>query len=266
MVVAKSSVWCLPHPSVAYCNWKDLLKPGGYIVVVDGNYYLDLFDEDYRKRREYFDMLHGRETGLHYKTNINNVDTNIIREIAKELPLSRERRPSWDVSTMLGIGMTDIHVKSLDVESYSTLTEAGMTCIPNMFIMVARKPFRNMSPRDVAAFEPPVVDGLMPTVAARLRSCGTEEVSFFKALADPKRLDIVRALESGRMSTSALARVLDTSPSMVSHNLAILRDQGIVVSERNGKEIINGLSNPSALAEILEISSVIRSSESVERA
>ncbi|MDO5852825.1 MAG: metalloregulator ArsR/SmtB family transcription factor [Thermoplasmata archaeon] len=257
LVVAKSSVWCLQHPAIAYANWVDLLKPGGHLIVVDGNYYLDLYDEDYRKRKEYFDMKDGRETGLHYRTNVNHVDTNIIRELSKQLPLTRERRPTWDVEALLGLGMTDIHVKSLDKVHYSTLTESGLVKIPVTFIVVAQKPYSDMTPHDAAVFEPPIDDDLIPGVTERIRNSGDMELGILKALADQKRMDILRALESGRMSTTQLSKAVSASPSLVSHNLSILREQGIVVSERDGKEVIHRIGNPYALETLMEICGVI---------
>ncbi|MDO5861594.1 MAG: metalloregulator ArsR/SmtB family transcription factor [Thermoplasmata archaeon] len=257
LVVAKSSVWCLQHPAVAYANWVDLLKPGGYLIVVDGNYYLDIYDEDYRKRKEYFDLKNGRETGLHYRTNVNHVDTNIIRELSKELPLTKERRPKWDVETLLGLGMSDIHIKSLDKVHFSTLTEAGLVKVPISFIVVAQKPYSDMTPHDAAIYEPPIDDDLIPGVMERIRNSGDREIGVLKALADQKRMDIIKALESGRMSTTQLSKAVSASPSLVSHNLTILREQGIVVSERDGKEVIHRIGNPYALETLMEICEVI---------
>ena len=56
LVVAKNVMWCLDNPVGTYEEWIRILKPGGHIVVIDGNYYLDLYDEDYRRRKLYFDL------------------------------------------------------------------------------------------------------------------------------------------------------------------------------------------------------------------
>ena len=259
LVTAKSSVWCLLNPTAAYSNWMDLLRPGGQLAVIDGNYYLHLFDEDYRKRRDYFDMKDGKNTGLHYRTNVGNVDYTIIDELSKALPLPRKRRPTWDVEAMIGVGMSDIHVRSIDRTEYKVLKESGLVKIPSSFIVVGQKPFENMSPHDAAVYEPPVDDDFIPAVTERIRNSGDRELNVMKALADQKRMDIVRALESGRMSTTQLSKVLSASPSLVSHNLSILREQGIVVSERAGKEVLHRLSNPYVLDAILDECNVLLS-------
>ncbi|MBP5203236.1 MAG: methyltransferase domain-containing protein, partial [Candidatus Methanomethylophilaceae archaeon] len=127
LVVSRNTVWTLPNPRKAYAAWRDLLLPDGEMAIRDGNYYLDLYDEDYRRRMRYLESVkQGRNYGLHAQTNVGNVDFDIIREIARDLPMSRERRPAWDVAALMGAGMTDIHVKSLDKEQYSILTENGI--------------------------------------------------------------------------------------------------------------------------------------------
>lgn len=71
VIVAKDVVWSLVNPVAAYSDWIHLLRPGGYLLVIDGNYYLDLYDEDYAKRRRYLDMKNGVDNNLHAKTNID---------------------------------------------------------------------------------------------------------------------------------------------------------------------------------------------------
>ena len=35
---------------------------------------------------------------------IENVDVNIINQVARDLPLSREKRPQWDMNLLLEMG------------------------------------------------------------------------------------------------------------------------------------------------------------------
>lgn len=60
---------------------------------------------------------------------------------------------------------------------------------------------------------------------------------FFKALADPVRLQIVKALRSGPLSVSDLALLLDREISTISHHLRILYHAKLVGTERDGKFI-----------------------------
>lgn len=47
LIVSRCVLWNLPAPAEAYRRWMSLLKPGGRLLVIDGNHYLHLFDERY---------------------------------------------------------------------------------------------------------------------------------------------------------------------------------------------------------------------------
>ncbi len=65
-----------------------------------------------------------------------------------------------------------------------------------------------------------------------------EEVcKIFRLLAEPSRMKIVIALLSGEMCVYHLTEVSGGTVSAVSHQLRILRDNGIVKSKRFGKNI-----------------------------
>jgi DNA-binding transcriptional ArsR family regulator len=59
--------------------------------------------------------------------------------------------------------------------------------------------------------------------------------TYLKALGDPVRLQIVRALQSGPMSVSDLVLLLELEMANVSHHLRVLFHSGIVTTERDGK-------------------------------
>lgn len=60
---------------------------------------------------------------------------------------------------------------------------------------------------------------------------------YLKALGDPIRLQIVKALQSGAMSVSDLAILLDMELANVSHHLRVLYHAHLVTTEREGKYI-----------------------------
>lgn len=249
VIVAKDVVWSLVNPVAAYSDWIHLLRPGGYLLVIDGNYYLDLYDEDYAKRRRYLDMKNGVDNNLHAKTNIDGVNLNRIREIAKMLPLSRERRPSWDVAAMLGMGLVDIRVRSLDSNSYTVLTKDGMMKLPSRFTIFARAPYE----KDAEGDYDYIHDEMIEKLSERMLDADVGTVPMFKALADPKRLKIVMALYEGRMSVGQLSDVLGESASLVSHNLKLLKDGNIVRSSREGKEVFYRLTDRVAVGELMAL-------------
>lgn len=247
IVIAKDTVWGITDPVEAYSEWIHLIRPGGYLIIIDGNYYLELFDEDYAKRRRYYDMRDGKDNNLHAHTNIDGVNLDRIRDVARMLPLSRERRPSWDVSVLLGLGLVDIRVKSLDSNSYAVLTRDGMMKLPSRFVVIARAPYER-TPDEDRSYVP---DDVISDLSEQLSQGDPGEVAVLKALSDPKRVMIVIALAVGRMSVGQLSAVVGDSVSSVSHNLKILKDANVVRSSREGKESFYRLTDRTSVDSIL---------------
>lgn len=234
LTLAKDVLWCLKNPFDAYAEMIRVTKPEGYILVQDGNYYLDLFDEDYRQRKEYLELVNGQGTDLHSRTNVDHVDFNIIREIAKELPLSQVRRPAWDTSALIGLGATDIRVRSLE-NGFAVNTDTGRMMIPSRFIVCAQCPHPPSTPLNELGRK--VTRGELPQITQRLQNTGTVNSSqTLRLLADENRIRIIVALGAGELSVSQLCAVTGCTQSLVSHNLRLLRNKCLVTSEKSGRE------------------------------
>jgi ArsR family transcriptional regulator len=78
------------------------------------------------------------------------------------------------------------------------------------------------------------------------------------ALNDPKRLLILHALGEGPASVTALANALDATVANVSQHLAILRDRGLVDTEREGLSIIYSLRYPELIGAIGQLRAILR--------
>jgi len=88
---------------------------------------------------------------------------------------------------------------------------------------------------------PPVIDsGLARTVSDHMQM-----------LATPSRVQILGRLKAGPCSVGALADAVGMEASAVSHQLRSLRQLGLVVGERRGKQVIYGL-HDSHVAELLD--------------
>ena len=68
-------------------------------------------------------------------------------------------------------------------------------------------------------------------------------VCFFSVFADSTRVRILSALAISEMCVTDLSRVLDINQTTVSHQLGLLKNLGIVKSERYGKIIFYSLVN-----------------------
>ena len=60
----------------------------------------------------------------------------------------------------------------------------------------------------------------------------------FKALADPTRREILRLLRTGPKSSGELAERFDSAWPTVSRHLGVLRDAGLILSTRDGQNIV----------------------------
>jgi ArsR family transcriptional regulator, repressor of sdpIR and other operons len=62
-----------------------------------------------------------------------------------------------------------------------------------------------------------------------------------RALADPTRREILKALRKGDLPAGEIAARFPMTAASVSHHLAVLRDAGLVKAERNGRSLIYSL-------------------------
>ena len=110
-VVSRNVLWGLTEPVRAYSEILRVLRPGGRAYILDGNYYLHLFDESYR-RPPAPPRSGGRDMpGSHFKFNKDQVDFKEIEILAQDLPLSRVRRPQWDVDVLCGMDCAEIDIR-----------------------------------------------------------------------------------------------------------------------------------------------------------
>jgi DNA-binding transcriptional ArsR family regulator len=66
----------------------------------------------------------------------------------------------------------------------------------------------------------------------------------FSALGDETRIKIVKLLSEGEQNVDDLTRLLDVSQPTISHHVRILRENGLVQSEKRGRSIYYSLVQP----------------------
>lgn len=80
----------------------------------------------------------------------------------------------------------------------------------------------------------------------------TFKARFFRALAHPARIRILETLANGDRSVQELQETLSLGQPVVSQQLAVLRNQGLVTSEKQGLSVRYSLRDP-AIAELLAV-------------
>ena len=80
----------------------------------------------------------------------------------------------------------------------------------------------------------------------------TFKAQFFRALSHPVRIKILEILVGGDRSVQELQEALQLDQPVVSQQLAVLRNQGIVTSEKKGLSVRYALRDP-VIEELLEV-------------
>jgi ArsR family transcriptional regulator len=83
-------------------------------------------------------------------------------------------------------------------------------------------------------------------------------VTLCRALNDPKRLLILHALAVGPASVTSLAEMAEASVANVSQHLAVLRERGLVDSERDGLNVIYSLRYPELIDAVAQLRGILR--------
>jgi ubiquinone/menaquinone biosynthesis C-methylase UbiE len=134
-IVTRDLVWNLEFPERAYAEWLRVLRPGGHILILDGNYYLHYYSEEYRDAKEAFEA---QDRAVSHRYMLG-VDPTPIDTIAKALPLSREIRPAWDISCFIDAGASSVNTDIVRRKFRSQETGEEKTIIKS-FAVCAVKP------------------------------------------------------------------------------------------------------------------------------
>ena len=73
----------------------------------------------------------------------------------------------------------------------------------------------------------------------------------FRALADPTRREILRLLRDGPKTSGEIAEQFPTAWATISRHLGALREAGLILSERNGQQIVYEL-NTTVFQDLVE--------------
>lgn len=104
-VFSRNVTWNLENPGQAYEEWVRVLKPGGLLCNFDADWYGHLYDEEKRSGYEKDRQRVEEENMEDYYTG---TDIERMEAIARQVPLSRQKRPQWDVEALKNAGLTGV--------------------------------------------------------------------------------------------------------------------------------------------------------------
>lgn len=97
---------------------------------------------------------------------------------------------------------------------------------------------------------------LNDTDRAAFESSAAAAASLLRALANEKRLLVLCQLGDGELAVGALQARLGMSQSALSQHLALLREEGIVATRREGQTIHYRISDPAAVQVIATLAAI----------
>lgn len=104
-VFSRNVTWNLENPGQAYEEWVRVLKPGGLLCNFDADWYGHLYDEE---KRSGYEKDRQRVEEKNLEDYYTGTDIERMEAIARQVPLSRQKRPQWDVEVLKNTGLTGV--------------------------------------------------------------------------------------------------------------------------------------------------------------
>lgn len=101
LVVTRNVTWNLENPEAAYSEWYRVLKKGGKVINFDANWYRYLYEP---KMKTGYEMDRENAKKSRVEDYYEGTDIAEMERIAKKVPLSKIKRPQWDLEIMKKIG------------------------------------------------------------------------------------------------------------------------------------------------------------------
>lgn len=105
VIVSRNLTWVLQDPHKAYSSWTRVLKMGGLLLNFDANWYAYLFDS---KKQKAYEQDRDNVKSLGVEDHYLGTDIDAMEAIARKVPLSRQKRPMWDIKILEELKMNQI--------------------------------------------------------------------------------------------------------------------------------------------------------------
>ncbi|MBR5337984.1 MAG: class I SAM-dependent methyltransferase [Lachnospiraceae bacterium] len=101
VVFSRNLTWNLPEPEKAYSEWMRVLKRDGLLLVFDANWYNYLRDDELKNA---YDEDRANVNAADFEDYNIGADFDKMEDIARQLPLTGESRPLWDIELLRSMG------------------------------------------------------------------------------------------------------------------------------------------------------------------
>lgn len=133
LVISRDVTWTLLNPEKIMKHWFSMVKPEGWMLYFDANWYAYLQDEQeykmYKRYRQYVE----ENDGFTYEK------FDVLENIAYKLPMTYRKRPEWDFEFWKNEGVSNIICReNLNNEIYTLKEQLQYAKQPEFLVYVQK--------------------------------------------------------------------------------------------------------------------------------